>query len=80
MNNCKKKMMDSVSALKKTAKTKEDALPPATKLSKMLSHSTFSDFYKTEQRRNYLGHSASQTELSGLMRAESKNGRLNDLK
>lgn len=60
MNNCKKKMMDSVSALKKTAKSKEEALPPTSKLGKMLSHSTFSDFYKTEQRRNYLGHSASQ--------------------
>lgn len=47
MNNCKKKMMDSVSSLKKTVKTKEEVSPPTSKLSKMLSHSTFSDFYKT---------------------------------
>lgn len=47
MNNCKKKMMDSVSCLKKTVKAKEDASTPASKLCKMLSHSTFSDFYKT---------------------------------
>lgn len=47
MNNCKKKMMDSVTAFKKTAKINEETLPPTSKLTKMLSHSTFSDFYKT---------------------------------
>jgi hypothetical protein len=79
MNNCKKKMLDTVSTLKKCTKTRETEAPE-TKLTKMLSHSTFSDFYKTEQKRNYFGHSASQSELSGWMRGEPKNSQLNNLK
>jgi hypothetical protein len=79
MNNCKKTMLDTVSALKKTTKAKNEQVSES-KLSKMLSHSTFSDFYKTEQKRNYFGHSASQAELSGWMKGEPKELRLNELK
>jgi hypothetical protein len=61
-------MLDTVSTLKKCTKVSKESEAPESKLTKMLCHSTFNDFYKSEQKRNYLGHSASQSELTGWMR------------
>lgn len=68
MANCKKKMFESVTTLKKSTKQIRNIEASESKLTKMMSHSTFSDFYKTEQQRNYLGHSASQSEMASWMR------------
>ena len=60
MENCKKKMIDVTSTLKRAKRNKEP-VQLVKNCSQILSKSTFSEFYKTEQKKSYIGHRNSQS-------------------
>jgi hypothetical protein len=60
MENCKKKMIDVTSALKKAKRNKE-TVQMVKNCSQTLSNSTFNEFYKSEQKKSYVSHRNSQS-------------------